>query len=242
MNDRKLYSPEWFKKQRESALASAAVVLPVVIDLVDPKSVIDIGCGMGAWLGWFKDHDVSDVFGLDGDWVVESELAIPVSAFKKVDLSKPFNVGRKADLSMSLEVGEHLPDSSADELVKNLVNAAPVALFSAAIPGQPGTGHINGQWPEYWAAKFKKHGYIPVDCIRRRVWNDSNVGYWYAQNAFIFVKESELGRYPKLKKEVDNGFSTALPLVHPRRYEYALKPLPPFFFRLKRKLRHIFRL
>ena len=143
---------------------------------------------------------------------------------------------------MSLEVGEHLPDSSADELVRNLVNTAPVVLFSAAIPEQPGTGHINGQWPDYWAAKFKKHGYIPVDCIRRRIWNDPKVGYWYAQNAFIFVKESELARYPKLKKEVDQGYSTTLPLVHPVRYRYALQPLPPFFFRAKRKLKKILRI
>ena len=88
-----LYSPEWFKKQRVSALASAAIVLPLVMDMVGPKSAVDIGCGMGAWLSYFIDHGVSDVLGLDGDWVVESELCIPAKqAFRKADLTKPFDV------------------------------------------------------------------------------------------------------------------------------------------------------
>lgn len=242
MNDQKLYNPEWFKKQKKSALESASVIVPIVMDMVAPKSVVDIGCGMGAWLSVFKNAGVTDILGLDGDWVVRSELCIPEASFKQVDINASFTVGRKADLAISLEVGEHLPDSSANILVKNLVETAPVVLFSAAIPQQPGTGHINGQWPQYWAKHFKNYGYIPVDCIRRRVWENPKVGYWYAQNAFIYVKESELGRYPKLKKEVDNGFSTTLALVHPERYRYALQSLPPFLFRAKRKLKKILRI
>jgi hypothetical protein len=242
MNDTKLYNPEWFKKQKESALESAKAVVPIVMDLVAPKSAVDVGCGMGAWLKTFQDAGVKDILGLDGNWVVRSELCIPETSFREADINKSFTIGRKSDLAICLEVGEHLPDSSADSLVKNLVEAAPVVLFSAAIPAQPGTGHINGQWPDYWARIFKKYGYIPVDCIRRRVWDNPRVGYWYAQNAFIYVKESELGRYPKLKKEVDNGFSTTLALVHPERYRYALKALPSFAFRAKRKLKKILRI
>jgi len=32
-------------------------------------------------------------------------------------------------------------------------------LFSAAIPNQGGTGHINEQWQEYWAEKFYANGF-----------------------------------------------------------------------------------
>jgi SAM-dependent methyltransferase len=242
MNDQKLYNPEWFKKQKQSALDSAEAVVPIVMDMVAPNSVVDVGCGMGAWLKIFQNAGVKDILGLDGAWVVRKELCIPETSFKEVDINKPFTIGRKADLAMSLEVGEHLPDSSADGLVKNLIGTAPVVLFSAAIPAQPGTGHINGQWPDYWAKIFKKYGYIPVDCIRRKVWENPKVGYWYAQNGFIYVKESELNRYPKLKKEIENGFSTTLALVHPERYRYALKSLPPFFFRVRRKIKKVLRI
>jgi len=169
--------------------------------------------------------------------VQESQLRIPKSSFRKEDISKPFSVGRKADLAICLEVGEHLADAAAAGLVKSLTDTAPVVLFSAAIPDQPGTGHINCQWPEYWAALFKRYGYISIDCIRRKVWTDPRVEYWYAQNIFIYVKESGLGKYPKLAKEVECGYSESLPLVHPRRYYYALQPPPTLMFRIVRKLK-----
>jgi len=233
------YSAEWFGKQKIGASKSAEVVLPIVIDLVTPKSVVDIGCGVGVWLEYFIKNGIEDVLGIDGEWVNESDLHIPKEKFRKVDIAKPFSVGRKADLAICLEVGEHLPDASAHELVKSLTDTAPVVLFSAAIPMQPGTNHINCQWPDYWAEIFRSYGYIPVDAVRRRVWTDPNVEYWYAQNALIYVRESSLSDYPKLKRGVECGYSSALPLVHPRRYFYALQPPPTLLFRLKRKIRDI---
>ncbi len=233
------YSREWFEKQQKGALTSAEIILPIVIDMVSPRSVVDVGCGVGAWLEFFLKNGVSDILGVDGHWVDASQLRISTRSFRKVDISKPFIVGKKADLAICLEVGEHLDGSAAESLVSALVEVAPVVLFSAAIPSQPGTGHVNGQWPEYWAALFKKHGYVPVDCIRRRVWMNPAVEYWYAQNALIYVKESELGGYPKLAKEVECGYSQALPLVHPRRYYYALKPPSTIMFRIVRKLKSI---
>ncbi len=192
---------------------------------------------MGAWLSVFQKHGVMNFLGIDGAWVDEKDLQIPRGCFRKEDLNNKINVGGTFDLAVCLEVGEHLAESAADNLVGTLTGAAPIVLFSAAIPMQPGTGHINCQWPEYWAKLFKKHGFVPVDAIRRRVWTDKDVEYWYAQNTIIYVKENELPKYSKLKKEVDNGFSSTLPLVHPTRYFYALKPPPSIWFRIVRKIK-----
>lgn len=236
------YSPEWFSKQKIGASSSAEVVLPIVVDLVNPKSVVDIGCGVGVWLEYFLKNGIEDVLGIDGEWVNEADLHIPKQKFRKIDISKPFNIGRKADLAICLEVGEHLPDASASALAKSLTDIAPVVLFSAAIPQQPGTNHINCQWPEYWANLFKERGYIPVDAVRRRVWTNPDVEYWYAQNTILYVREDALNSYSKLRYEVECGYSSALPLVHPRRYFYALQPSPSFLFRLRRKIRAILHL
>jgi len=241
MNDNGLYSPEWFKKQKMGSSTSAEIIVPIVMDFISPKSVVDVGCGVGTWLESFTKKGVNDVLGIDGSWIDESQLRIPKKLFKMTDISKPFATGRKADLAISLEVGEHLADSSAQGLVKSLTDTAPVVLFSAAIPSQPGTGHVNGQWPEYWAAHFKKYGYMPIDCIRRRVWTNPNVEYWYAQNAIMYVRESGLSAYPKLVREAECGYSQPLPLVHPRRYYYALQPLPSIPFRAVRKVKHLAR-
>jgi len=240
MSETQPYSKEWFEKQKHGAFKSAKIILPIVMDLVSPKSVVDVGCGVGMWLSCFQTLGVKDILGIDGDYIKLEQLHIPKENFLTIDISKPFNIDKKADLVMSLEVGEHLPDSSANSFVESITKIAPVVLFSAAIPQQPGTAHINCQWPEYWANLFKKFGYIPVDAIRRIVWTNSNVEYWYAQNTIIYVKESELSKYPRLQKEIENGFSTTLPLVHPERYRYALKPSPTIIFRIIRKLKKIF--
>jgi len=233
------YSKDWFNKQKTGAFNSAEIILPIVIDLVSPKSVVDIGCGVGMWLSVLYKKGITDILGIDGKWIDESQLNIPKELFRAEDIDKPFNVGRTADLAMSLEVGEHLPENTSSQLIKTLTDTAPVVLFSAAIPNQPGTKHINCQWPDFWANLFKQYGFIPVDVIRPAVWTNPNVEYWYAQNTIVYVKENLLDNYPKLKEKVLAGFSTALPLVHPTRYMYALIPPPSITFRTVRKIRSI---
>lgn len=83
-----------------------------------------------------------------------------------------FGPRRNFDLAVSLQVAEHLPPSSAKGFIDSLAKLAPVVLFSAAIPLQAGAEHLNEQWPEYWAALFKTHDYLPIDCIRGRMSGD----------------------------------------------------------------------
>ncbi len=157
---------------------AAAVLVPIVDELVHPQSVLDVGCGIGAWCDAFPDS----VTTLGIDQRAGSEVSGP---YRHVDLTAPFAVGR-FDLALCLEVAEHLPESAAAGLVESLVAAAPVVLFGAAIPGQHGTGHVNCQWPDWWAARFAAHGYRQYDCVRHRVWDDDRVAYWYAQNTFLY--------------------------------------------------------
>jgi hypothetical protein len=105
-----------------------------------------------------------------------------------MDLSAPTMLTSKFDLVQSLEVAEHLPERSADNFISFLCSLGPVVLFSAAIPFQGGTNHINEQWPEYWARLFLKHGFLPFDAIRDQVWDDPIVTFYYAQNALLFVQ------------------------------------------------------
>lgn len=213
------YSEKFYEEMENSSIASAEVIVPIVMDLVSPKSVIDVGCAEGRWLSVFSKAGAK-VFGVDGIWVKPERLIIPKEQFQSIDLEKPFALDHTADLAMSLEVAEHLPEPSADGFVESLVRLAPIILFSAAIPMQGGSHHINEQWPEYWSEKFSKHDYIPVDCIRRRVWNDKRISFFYAQNIFIYVKENELKNYSKLQTEITAGNNKALSFVHPRMYLY----------------------
>jgi putative flippase GtrA len=217
------YSEDFYKEMRNPNLMSAKKIVPIVISYISPKSIVDVGCGEGIWASVFKSSGVKDICGIDGHWVKVDELTIPKENFIVKDLEKPLELGRKYSLAVSLEVGEHLSNESSETFVKNLTDLAPVVLFSAAIPLQGGSRHINEQWPEYWEKKFATLGYVPVDCIRRKVWNDEDVSFFYKQNIFFFVSKSEISNYPKLKKEFDNGNDNALSLVHPHMYLYYAK-------------------
>jgi SAM-dependent methyltransferase len=167
-------------------------VVPFVMELCHPKSVLDVGCGTGTWLKAFEENGVTDYCGIDGSDTALAKLVISPERFLKCDLSVPFQLARKFDLAVCLEVAEHLPESAADGLVASLVAHADTILFSAAIPGQGGQRHLNEQWPEYWQQKFFGHGYYFHDSIRHRIWNNDSVDCWYKQNTFIVNKTRTL--------------------------------------------------
>ena len=149
---------------------SAQIIVPMILEWVQVKSVVDVGCGLGGWLASFKDNGVAEIKGIDGYWLDEKQLLIPPECFSRHDLSHKIIPDRKYDLSVSLEVAEHLPDEHASSFVETLTSFADVVLFSAAIPFQGGTNHVNEQWPDYWARLFEARGFQVVDCLRKKLW------------------------------------------------------------------------
>lgn len=180
------YNPKFYR-ELASAQDSARVILPIVLEVVKPASVIDIGCGTGHWLSAAQALGIKEVLGVDGPWA-RSQLVIPAEDFLEHDLASPLKLGKRFDLALSLEVAEHLPESAARTFVQSLCSAADVVLFSAAIPGQGGRRHINEQWPAYWAELFQELGYECCDYLRPRIWSNPMVAWYYAQNSLVFVR------------------------------------------------------
>jgi SAM-dependent methyltransferase len=211
------YDRHFYETQRESGRRSARRVVPLVLELIHPASVVDVGCGVGTWLSVFREHGVEDFRGIDIEGV-EGLLEIPLDQFLAHDLTRPIEPDRQFDLVVCLEVAEHLPPDAADTLIASLARLGPVVLFSAAIPHQGGTHHVNEQWPEYWAARFDAWGYEVLDAIRPRIWEDPDVEWWYAQNALLFVRRDRLLAFPKLVALPAVTSTSRLALVHPRKY------------------------
>jgi SAM-dependent methyltransferase len=180
------YTDEFFDGHLEGSRRSARLVVPMIMELVRPKRVVDVGCGRGTWLAAFREHGVEEILGIDGEYVDRQRLEIAPHEFLACDLSSPIAVDGRFDLSVSLEVAEHLPERSADAFVELLTRLAPVVLFSAAVPCQGGTNHVNEQWPDYWASRFEYRGYQTCDYIRDRIWDNPDVECWYAQNILLF--------------------------------------------------------
>lgn len=188
------YDDDFYSFLDATSETSAGVVVPFVTEMVRPTSVVDLGCGTGAWLAAFRANGVEDVLGIDGSWVPRHRLQIPNEQFLPHDLCYPLHLGRRFDLAVSLETAEHLAPECATTLVASLVGLAPAVLFSAAVPGQGGTDHRNLQWPRYWSELFADHDFVTIDAVRPLLCRRSEVAHWYVQNTFLFVDRRHAAR------------------------------------------------
>ncbi len=209
------YDQTFFDAFEKDSRKAARLIAPVLLDMVSAESAIDVGGGRGIWLSVLKEFGVTDVLGIDGDYVQVDRLAIGKDEFLASDLEKPLKVDRRADVAISLETAEHLSEGRADSFVEDLCRLSDVVLFSAAVPRQGGTNHINERWQSYWAAKFAKQGYRPSDVIRQSLWDNQDAGAVYLQNALIYANEAGMARYPKLKAAIEATNPKMLDVVHP---------------------------
>jgi SAM-dependent methyltransferase len=191
------YAEEMYEPDR--TLGSARVVVPMVVALIHPSSVLDVGCGRGAWLSAFREQGIEKIAGLDGDYIKPSTLLIPADQFHPTDLSGKFEIPEgRFDLASCLEVAEHLPPPNSRHLVRQLTSAAPQVLFSAAPPGQGGEGHINCQPLSYWRKIFEEFGFRMLDPLRPQLRENRTVEWWYRQNMVLFASREAIDANPAL--------------------------------------------
>lgn len=172
---------------------SPILIVPKLYEIFKPKTVIDIGCGIGNFLREFKASGVEEIFGVDGGWADKDEIDknISIKNFVEYNLDKEFKPDKKYDLAISLEVAEHINSLYADDFVKTLTNCSNNIIFSAAVPLQGGQHHLNEQWNDYWKIKFEKEGYTCIDFLKPYFWNNNEIFWWYKQNILFFTKTPE---------------------------------------------------
>jgi SAM-dependent methyltransferase len=206
------YGRRFFNRQSARSETSARAVIPVVVEILGtaPHSVLDVGCGVGTWLAvWQEQQGVSEILGVDGHYVQPSQLRIPARCFKPWNLSNPLEIGTTFDLVQSLEVAEHLQPHAAVTMVESLIRHGNVILFSAAVPGQSGKGHVNERRASYWVECFASYSYQVFDIVRWRIWDRSEIGIDYRQNLMIFASQEGVERVEN--RTVDRS----LDVVHP---------------------------
>ncbi|NKB42973.1 MAG: methyltransferase domain-containing protein [Alphaproteobacteria bacterium] len=201
----------------EARVTSARAILGPLFQAFSPTSVLDVGCGHGAWLQVCRELGADTIQGVDGPWIETGSLAIPASQFMAQALDAPLDLGRSFDLVMSLEVAEHLPESAADTFVDSLIRHGDIVLFSAAVPFQGAKSHINEQWQTYWAVKFAERGFAAIDLIRPAHWEDQSIFWWLRQNAILYVNVPSLSKWPDLQDQRINDLDR-LSIVHPALY------------------------
>lgn len=168
-----------------------------------PRTVLDVGCGEGWWgrIG-VEEGYVDRATGIDGPWggaAINEYLGNADRLDKKsrcefmavyldeLDPEHPAPVdtmGERYDVALCLEVAEHL--AAPDPLVRWLTKCADVVVFSAAVPGQPGAGHVSCRWQRQWAEAFEAvDGWAAADSLRPGIWYEPRIEWWYRQNVFV---------------------------------------------------------
>src|ERR1700687_2636083 len=183
------YTEEFFEYIERGSIASARRFSEFLAPLLNVNSILDVGCGRGAWLREWQAAGVKTAHGVDGPYVRQQSLLIPVQDFSAVDLSERFYLKRRYDLVSSLEVAEHLPNSCSETFVSSLVAHADLVLFSAATPGQGGENHINERPLSFWQDLFRGEGYEAYDVVRPAFRADKNVEPWYRFNTILYANE-----------------------------------------------------
>ncbi|MCW1951552.1 MAG: methyltransferase domain-containing protein [Octadecabacter sp.] len=160
----------------------------VLYPVFKPKTVIDLGCGLGFFLKAMA-NEGSKVTAVDNDWVKDLETEVPKDSYVFHDLNEPFKSPKRYALATSFEVAEHLKPERSESFVDDLCALSNTVAFSAAIPGQGGSGHINLRWQSDWVEMFAERGYRCYDAIRPEISNKEDSYFWFRQNAFLFVKD-----------------------------------------------------
>jgi SAM-dependent methyltransferase len=186
LND--MYNVDFYTDALEGMSNSATVVLTYLYKHYQPKSIVDIGCGRGAWLAVAESLGTDKLKGFDGPWIKKEDLLSKKIDFVAVDfeMSMP-EINDKYDLCISVEVAEHISETKAEDFVNILCKASYTVLFGAAIKDQMGVNHINEQWQSYWIDLFKSNGYECFDVLRPAIWDNRSVEWFYRQNLFLFV-------------------------------------------------------
>jgi hypothetical protein len=186
------YNPLVFLYYHEHAVVNAPTVARTFEEVFpESKRFVDAGAGSGAYAAELRRR---------GHIVLAYEytrLGRLIACLQGVH-ARPFDLAQpvvvepaECDLAYSFEVAEHLPPELGDRVVAFLAASAPTVVFTAAPPGQGGSGHVNEQERPYWVGRFRNHGMIEREELRDSVaagFRDARSS-WLATNVMVFTRE-----------------------------------------------------
>jgi SAM-dependent methyltransferase len=148
------------------------------------QTILDMGCGNGAYSMFFINEAGYKVKAIDGN-PNTPELTQGIGSVQ--DFTVPFDLGIH-DLVLCLEVAEHIPAEFEAEFVKNLArHTGKHLVLSWGIPGQDGLGHVNCRENKYVIDLITSHGFVYMENISLDLRTNAE-NTWFKNTILAFEK------------------------------------------------------
>lgn len=153
-----------------------------IVETLKIKSVLDLGCGIGAYIEGCYRAGCLDVIGIDLN--IEQSISYTADCIKGCvrhgDVTLPMDIKqRKYDCCLSIETAEHLSPTGSQGFVDNLVEYSDkYIIMTAASHGQSGTGHINLREKEFWRSMVEDKGFVYKESLTgafKKIWGDIEI-------------------------------------------------------------------
>jgi SAM-dependent methyltransferase len=188
-----IYNPIHFRHFHEHGLMNApGVVAALTETFPSAHSYLDVGAGSGAFSAEVHRRG-KKVIACENSRASRRMAKKQGVDCRRFDLNAdpPSEIDEQFDLAFCFEVAEHLPPALGKRLVTFMCENARVIVFTAAHPGQGGTGHINEQPKAYWIERFRDCGFTLDESATQSLaqcFARLNVpGPWFHQNIMVFT-------------------------------------------------------
>ena len=179
----------WNQWQADSYHQHSANLAKFLINyLPKDKPVYDFGCGNGYYLGELEKVGFK-CCGFEGTQLNNFKCKNVLVA----DLTKPLGVELSKGSVICLEVIEHI-DKKFEQILLNTIteNVAKGGklVFSWALTGQPGIGHVNCAEQSYAIEQIEKRGFVYDKglTLRTRLTIEENTS-WFQRTLILFDKK-----------------------------------------------------
>lgn len=190
------YSNEYYERHFVKYRSWEVEIGKYIYSILNPSSVLDLGCGVGSYLEGFYFAGCRDLMGIELNYELAKQYFVEEIKpdIRCGDVTKDLSINRMFDCVISFEVGEHISPEGTIFFVDNLTcYCKKYIIFTAAPPGQRGTNHINLMHRSVWIDMIKNRGFLYMGKMveqYKKEWKRFGTEKYILNNLMVFKKDS----------------------------------------------------
>jgi hypothetical protein len=185
-----MYTRDFHKSIENDEYPQAVRLGEYISTFLKPSVFLDFGCSTGLYLREVQ-LKLPNIPTTGFEFSQEAVDAALCKNILKVDLTQSLEIKKRPNtVGLCLEVLEHIEDIHWKTVLENMTKSCDFIIFSAAVPGQGGTGHINCRLKIDWIKRFHELGWVVDLDYTKHLLNYMQQGYhmgWFTNNAMILT-------------------------------------------------------